>query len=421
MRICRRRNVAWLGVGCLLCHTVLSAVAQTERGDKPPPSAATAPADFRSRNFLMHTDLTADEAKQLLERLETMLELISAYWARVPAGIIECYVVKDLANWPPGSIPAEGMPQILAGAGVTITNKLSQGFAFVARSVVYSVAKRGTPQHEAVHAYCGQMFGTTGPVWYSEGMAEMGKYWRKDDKSVQCDDYVIDYLKSSEPKSLNEIVNGKEFTGDSWQNYAWRWALCHLLANNTNYAAQFRPLGLALLKKELTSFEQVYGAMAPEIMFEYRFFLKHLEQGYRADLCSWDWNKKWRTLKGSVTVTAKLRADRGWQASGALMAGGARYQYKATGAWRLGKEEPDLAADGAPDDGAGRLTAAVLATSDEEGQEYLLSKEFKLGAEGTFKAPAAGKLYLRCRDAWGQLADNQGTMTVKLKVQGKKK
>ncbi|HEV3021152.1 MAG TPA: hypothetical protein VGX76_01745 [Pirellulales bacterium] len=424
---CALRRGALLA--CALAALLASpSVSQTKRiqQDKRPRDQATAgekgpaaPADFRSQNFFVHTDLAADDAKQLLERLETMLGLISAYWARESSGVIECYVVKDLANWPPGAIPDEGLPHIRAGAGVTITCTLTTGASVIARSVVYAVADRGTPQHEAVHAYCGQAFGTAGPVWYAEGMAEMGKYWRKDDKSVQCFDMVIDYLHRSEPKSLNEIVNGKEFTGDSWQNYAWRWALCHLLANNTNYAAKFRPLGLAFLKKEPASFEQVYGDMAREIMFEYGFFLRHLEQGYRCDLCSWDWSwkkkKKPRALKGTTNVTAKLKADRGWQPAGALVAAGGTYEYKAAGTWRVNKDGIDLTADGADEGVAGRLVAAVLETGDKE-QAYSLGDEIELGADGTFTAPAAGQLYLRCRDAWGQLADNQGTLTVKLKA-----
>ena len=38
-------------------------------------------------------------------------------------------------------------------------------------------------------------------------------------------------------------------TGDCWQNYAWRWALCHLLVNNPNYSATFRKVGLKMLDR----------------------------------------------------------------------------------------------------------------------------------------------------------------------------
>ena len=68
-----------------------------------PVAAARKPADFRSQHFLVHTDVPPAEAKALLERLETMLKLISGYWGREPSGIIECYIVRDLANWPDGA------------------------------------------------------------------------------------------------------------------------------------------------------------------------------------------------------------------------------------------------------------------------------------------------------------------------------
>lgn len=395
--------------------SAVPAAAQTKKS-KSATESATVPADYRSQNFYLHTDLSPDEAKDLLERLETMLSIISSYWARPCSGVIECYVVKELSRWPDGTLPKDGLSHIQAGAGVTVTASLSSGGAFLAKSIVYAVADRGTPQHEAVHAYCGQTFGTAGPVWYSEGMAEMGQYWHKDEKNVQSvhiHNVVLDYLRSSQPKSLNEIVNGEEFTGDSWQNYAWRWALCHLLANNTNYASKFRPLGLALLKKQPTAtFESVYGDMAEEIMFEYRFFLKHLEQGYRADLCSWDWKRKFRAAKGSATVTSKIKADRGWQPSGMIVSGGVDYEYKAPGTWRTSEKGDTVTADGAKDGGAGRLMGVVM-------KDFELSEPFELGVNGSFTAPSDGQLYLRCQDKWGELADNDGTMTVKLK-QGKK-
>lgn len=412
--------MAWHGFQRRTCFFFLAltwlcaapvAMAQSKNAKKAanPPG----PADFRSEHFIVHTDLAPDEAKDLLDRLETMLSLISGYWQRPCAGMIECYVVKDLSSWPDGRIPEEGLGHIKAGAGVTLTTTLSSGAAFLSRSVVYAVADRGTPQHEAVHAYCGQTFGATGPVWYSEGMAEMGQYWRKDDKSVRIHDVVLDYLRGSSPKSMNEIVNGEEFTGDSWQNYAWRWALCHLLANNTNYAAKFQPLGLAFLKKQPTSFEAVYGEMAEEIVFEYCFFLKHLEQGFRADLCSWDWQRKFRLPKGGTAITAKIKADHGWQPSGAMVESGATYQCSASGTWQISKDTKATSAEGG-EGGGGRLMAAIM--TNEDGKNYQLADPFELGAKSKFTAGTDGKLYLRCQDKWGELADNKGTVTVKIKL-----
>ncbi|MCA9113539.1 MAG: hypothetical protein KDA79_00520 [Planctomycetaceae bacterium] len=416
-----RRTVAACLVACLLFSAADEAAEgadrKTRRSGSVKSRAASAdeaqsgPQDYKSANFLLHTDLPKEEAGELLERLEKMLALISRYWGQPNRQVIECYVVRDLSKWPPGVLDPSGVASIRARAGVTITQKVTLGNRFQAKAVVYAVADRGTPQHEAVHAYCAQTFGTTGPVWYSEGMAEMGQYWRDDDFSVNAHDIVIRYLRSSEEKkSMNEIVNGDEQTGDSWENYAWRWALCHLLASNTNYQKRFQPLGMGLLlERPEISFNKVYGPMAREISFEYLFFLNHVEQGFRADLCSWDWKAKYRAPRGRSGLVARIEADHGWQPSRLKAKAGEEYAYSASGTWRTGKDAEPVNADGAAD-GTGRLMGVIF---DDE--NYTLGEPFELGKYGRFKAEADGNLLLRCGDGWGALADNSGRLTVKLK------
>ncbi len=385
--------------------------AEKKSNQKKRPTKADAesgPRDYQSDHFLIHTDLSSDEADELLKRLETMLELISKYWGKPCQQTIECYVVKELQNWPRDAFPPNAYESLENGGGLTITNVAITGNEFFAKSTVYAVADRGTPQHESVHAYCGQTFGTTGPVWYAEGMAEMGNYWKENDRSVNCREGVIRYIRESEPKSLNEIVNSKEQTGDSWQNYAWRWALCHLLENNPNYRERFRPLGLGLLSKQKVSFEAVYGSMADEISFEYLFFLNTIEAGYRVDLCAWDWKAKFKVLKGTRSQQVKVQSARGWQPTRILADQAATYQCEADGTWSLTSEGSMLTADGDAD-GSGKLVGVIL-------DDYKLSDEFELGADATFKVPQSGKLYVRCRDRWGELVDNNGQITVKLKL-----
>ena len=418
--VSRRALFTLLGAVVIGVLPIVAAPALAQSPARQPARAADPaagkPTDYSSPHFLIHTDLSAADAKDLLTRLETMLGLISAYWGKPPSGVIECYIVDNLDNWPDGSIPsAQGRDKIEAGAGVTMTQRLSQGKRFLAKAVVYASADRHTPQHEAVHAYCGQTFGETGPVWYSEGMAEMGAFWKKGETAVNCHEEIVRYLRRAEPKSLNAIVNGEEFTGDSWQNYAWRWALCHLLANNPNYADRFRPLGLGLLTGQPVSFEQVYGSMATEICFEYLFFLKHFDVGYRADLCAWDWKKKFKPLR-TGTITAAVAANRGWQPSGIEVASGDQLEFNAEGTWKLTKDGKAVSADG--DSGRGKLVAMVMKTFALDGSlklEDYLSAPIELGSHGTLTAPQDGQLYLRCDDAWNELADNSGSIKVKLK------
>lgn len=373
---------------------------------------------YRSKNFVVYTDLSPEETKELLERLETMLKLMSRYWGAPSRKIIEMYVFDDLDNWDSSKVPADAWQSVRGGGGLTMSQTLNQVSAFSnqsrivdAKAIVYADSRRGTPQHEAVHAYCAQTFGRTGPTWYSEGMAEVGNYWKGvDDKSVTCDDFICRYLRETPPKPLRELVDPNQVTGDSWQNYAQRWALCHLLGFNENYTRRFKPLGLALLQgNRRVSFGSVYGGMFEEIEFEYQQFVKHVVPGYRVDLCSWDWKTKFSTPRSSTKLVSKIDANHGWQATRLEVRQGESYDYSASGEWSIDPEaETKLTADG-NEAGEGKLIGVLF-------EDYELSEPFELGAEGTFEAPQDGKLYVRCREAWESIEDNKGTLTLRMSL-----
>jgi len=385
------------------------AAAAPPRGVAVAPASTPAPRDFRSPRFLLHTDLAPQDAQELLKRLETMMDLVAAYWGRPLRGVIEAYVVDDLGRWNTDLLDPVGLAKIRANSGVCLTLKQSRGQQWVAKSVVYATARHGVVQHESIHAYCHQTFGRAGPIWYCEGMAEVGQYWEQGNKdAVNAFPHVIRYLKSTPPRPFAELLAETKHSGD-WQDYAWWWALCHLLGTNPNYAPQFRPLGMSLLLGRDVSFEQVYGPVARQIEFEYLFFLKHMDRGYRSDLCAWDWRKPFRMLRTSPRpVAVKILAGRGWQPTGVGLVAGVEYDVAASGRWKTSKDGAAVGPEGDPQ-GAGRLEGVLL-------RDFTLGEPFELGATGTIRPDADGNLYLRCRDAWNELADNTGQMTVKIQV-----
>ena len=401
-----------------MCATPVAAQGQAKpKRVKDKAAAQSAVADYRSKNFIVKTDLSPDEAKDLLKRLENMLVLIEKYFEHKLPSVIGMIVVKDLKAWPPELVrqfDPGAIESLETGGGVTVGRTRSDratGEVVDAKAVVYAVADRGTPQHEAVHAYCILSFGRTGPTWYSEGMAEIGQYWNEKQLGIHCHDIVMEYLKSQEPKELTEIVDVGDSTGDSWQNYAWRWVLCHMLANNPNYAPRFKPLGLGLLNGKGVSFETVYGPMAKEINFEYQFLLRHIDQGYRADLCAWDWKAKYTPCKGSTPFSCTINANRGWQASKITVEADQSYDFSATGTWKTSASGLAVDAEGSEDD-TGKLVGIIF-------DDYKLSEPFPLGAYGTFTPPGSGSLLLRCDDKWHELVDNSGKLQIKLKPTGK--
>jgi hypothetical protein len=74
------------------------------------------------------------------------------------------------------------------------------------------------------------------------------------------------------------------------------------------------------------------------------------------------------------------------------------------------KDGPELTAGG-DKTGQGKLLAVVM-------KDFEFSGIIELNEYGTLIAPSDGKLFLRCQDAWNELADNQGSVTVKFKLAG---
>ena len=364
---------------------------------------AQSPQLYDSKNFKLQTDLPKQDAEELLEKLETMLVLVSKYWAVPNRQQIECVVVADLQNWSGTPIDPRALPSLQSKAGITLSDFRRRGNRTSIRAVAYGVDRTSIVQHEAVHAYSYYAFGHCGPPWYAEGMAEMGSYWIEGDTTVTAPRYVTEYLRRSKPRTVKEITKGKTGTVGSWQNYCWRWALCHLLATNKNYSKKFRPLGLGMLTKKKGSFSATYGKQSRELEFEYSFFLKHVQPGFDVERCSWDWDARFRKLKSAKPVRFDIRADQGWQASGVRLEPGQKYKLTADGKWQLTQDDEPVSANGTGN--SGQLVGVVMT-------KMKLGEPFVIGEKSEYLSRVAGDLYLRCGDAWNSLADNTGEISV---------
>jgi hypothetical protein len=237
----------------------------------------------------------------------------------------------------------------------------------------------------------------------------MANYWKEGELAVDLPAPVIGYLQHAPPRKLLEIAVPGKIDSGTWQDYAWRWALCHLLAMNPNYDDRFKPLAIQLMEERPgVSFESVFGPVAKEISFEYDQFLRTVGNGYRSDLAAWPWKATFRSLRPGGKAEARVLARQGWQAGGVEVRAGETYDVVAEGTWRTGKAARPIDAGG-DGDGHGRLVATVL-VSDERG--FALSDEIALGSRASFRAAVTGRLHFRCADDWTQLADNDGQITV---------
>jgi len=368
-----------------------------------PPSE---PRLVRSPHFAFMTDISDREWAVIRDKLERMVGILERFFGRKAGGVVGGFIVRDLAGWPAGLLQEPmGVEKIRRREGVCFNSSLGPA----RRAELYSCADHGVIQHECVHGFCHLTFGSTGPTWLSEGVAELGNYWRDGDPAVAIDPVVLGYLQNAPQKrSLGEIaVPGDEPAG-SWQDYAWRWALCFLLANNPNYSDRFRPLAVALMEQRPgASFEATYGPVAREVSFEYDRLLATVGNGYRADLAAWPWKAAFRTLAAGGSQRTRVKAAAGWQATGVMVERGGAYEIVAEGTWRTAPAAAPLTADGDAA-GHGRLVATIF-------HDFALEPELPLGMTGEFTATTDGRLFLRCADDWTQLGDNDGELDVTIR------
>ena len=324
--------------------------------------------------------------------------------------------------------------------GVTLIDNVGAGIHARKKVIILAAARPGVAEHEVVHAYCGSVFGVTGPAWYREGIAQVFAYAQGEEPGLHCPPELLPDLTSKQPRPLREVVQESAFTKhlssslmnkmnrrqnlvgfipiSDWSEndvktldnlkgkYAWSWLACYLLHHNPNYQSRFKSLGQSYLADHKETFGDLFGPHMDQLSFEYDFTVQHFAPGYRVDLCYWDWDKRFRCATGGRSIRTRVTAARGYQASGLYIKAGESYRIETSGAWSTNAQ---VTTDAAGDrHGRGRLEGIVL-------KNYQLSKPIDLGAKNEFQAPSDGLLYLRCRDDWSQLGDNDGSIVVNLR------
>lgn len=352
-----------------------------------------------------------------------MYGFLSRYFGTKSPEPIECYVVSNAENYA-NKIPSYALAKIATNSGLTeyrtANIRAANRRRRFTKAIVYSCDDHDVVQHEAVHAFCSTAFGQVGPVWYAEGIAELGQYFIPDERSIRVEPVIIEYLQTAKPKEIKAIVAANQITGDSWKAYAWRWALCHLLVNNPNYSKRFCDLGLNMMRDKGDSFQKTFGPHMEKLEFEYSQFVSSLDNGYRADLCVWQWKNKIRPVRKRTSF--EVLAMAGWQATSLLVEEDELYDFvcptdkdkldnRVDQEWSIGNTTETSAGGNAVGDG--KLIGAILISPDESKMGYQLSEPFEIGKRlENFTPDQTGHLYVRCRENWNAIADNSGEIKV---------
>ena len=410
------------------------------------PGNATALQEFRTRHFIVHTDLDESLLRPRLARMEKVLTLASRYWGQRLQGPIECYLVADLDHWRAADLPSPLAMRLLrhVGGGTdlkTVQRSRNPAGRTPVRSVIYATTKPGVMEHEVVHAYCFQTFGHGGPAWYREGMAELFAS-RVVGKSPESDHHdSLERLRSAPDIRSHAIVTQSLRDGQLWASlardsvatapaawhwtaadaqaleqahlaYAQSWALCSLLTQHDRYRERFRALGRHWLQGGQGTFDESFGGVQAEIDFELTQFVRHYDHGYRVDLVAWPWLAEPQVLAVGEETTVRVPACHGYQATRVAMNAGQQYKVTVEGTWQL--DDVRVSTNGAgvvsgpgPPSDEGRLEAALL-------RDFQLVQEGPLVVGQAWSPAEAGHLFVRCLEPWHKLGDNRGEVSVRI-------
>jgi hypothetical protein len=298
--------------------------------------------------------------------------------------------------------------------------------------------------HEGVHAFTLTVRDLAAPPWYTEGIAEYLATHRLDAAADGGLRFVSTPLpdrpgdveqlgrieriralrRSGDIPGLAEVFATPSGDHRDVAAYAASWAAVAFLARHPAHAAVFAELERGPLDAALTErLAAEPGWDGPRAARDFDAFTAEVDYGFDFSRSDIDWSAG-RPLEGPERFT--VDAVRGWQNTGVSLAAGTRYVLAATGTTRLGDlpATPDAPATPLESEAGGislrwyrgrplgRLLAAQWDEKPTDGRpRFTVVTE---GTGGTFTAAVSGPLHLKINDPPGELADNAGSLTVRL-------
>jgi len=240
--------VAWM--------LLLSAPAASIASDAPADDSQIAKTGIRKlpgKRLTLYTDATGEE----IDRLPAIFDQAFPQWRRY-FGVAEekhadwhvtgC-LMKDKAKFASAGLLPDGLPPF--EHGYSIGDRLwlyDQPTDFYRRELLL---------HEGTHCFMFTIFGTAGPPWYMEGLAEyLGTYRLRDGR------LELGYMPRSREESagwgrvrtiqdavaqrkamrLKAVIELPFEANRQTKTYAWQWAVVTLLDRHPRYQKRFRQL-----------------------------------------------------------------------------------------------------------------------------------------------------------------------------------
>ncbi|HEV3020978.1 MAG TPA: hypothetical protein VGX76_00865 [Pirellulales bacterium] len=386
------------------------------------------------RTMTLFTDLPADlEVDRLPDWFDRAVPQWTRYFGDAPesakAWRVTGHLMKEKERFLASGLLPDALPEF--ANGYSTANEIwwyDQSSAYYRRHLMF---------HEGTHAYMFTRFGTCGPPWYMEGMAELlGTHALAADGPrlgvfpARADDVrswgriglVRKAVADGRRLSLAEVMAYGPRAHLESEPYGWCWAATAFLDSHPRYRERFRSLPAELSHQEFNGrVRAVFADDWRELDEEWQVFVGAIEYGYDLERNAVEFVAGETLPRGGKKVS--IRSDRGWQSSRVRLQAGSTYELTAMGRYQLAAGPPVWWCEpngvtirywhGRP---LGQLLAAVR--YDDPNAPSGLVRPTVVGLRAELTPEKSGTLYLRINDSPAELADNEGTLTVSVTVRG---
>lgn len=390
---------------------------------------------INGRHLTVYTDLpAAPELEELPAVFDAAVPLWCAYFG---------LDANQLSDWRMlGCVMQRREPFIAAGLYPADLPDFPNGYSVGSVLWVYRQPSayylRHLLLHEGTHAFMLRWLGGAGPPWYMEGMAEYLATHRWQDGQLTL--AVLPHRKEDVPYwgrvkivkdeaaagralSLLDIFQYDAHAHLRVEPYGWCWAAAMFLDHHPLSQQPFRNLQNEVLDRSLEfskRFCQHLAPVWPAITEDWQVFVAECDYGYDVPRAAIQ-RRPARELPPEGAVF-RLATDRGWQSTGWRLRRGQTYELSVEGRYQLVAGPPPWPCE------AGGVTIRywrghplgmlLAGWSEVEGNPPAVTplvEPLPIGRHGRLTPPDTATLFLKINEPAGDLADNDGTLTVTIR------
>jgi len=398
--------------------------------------AAAGIRKLEGRHITIYTDVPqSDDVAELTTIFDKAVPLYCEYFGFDPAKVADWkvvgYLVQDKERFQGAGLFPDNLPPF--------PNGYTRGSEFWWYEQPSAYYRRHLMLHEGVHAFMFRWLGGAGPPWYTEGMAELLGTHQWQDGKLQLGympltkeevpywgrvKIVKDQFAAGNGLQLTDVFKLDAQSHLRNEAYGWCWAASQFLQAHPLTHDAFLELKNDTKVRSIDFSVRLVNRLKPhwpQIAEDWQLFVANCDYGY--DVARASVVRKDAESLPAGGGTATIAADRGWQSSGFQVEAGNTYQIEAAGKFTIGgDEEKPWPCEpngitlhyhrGQP---LGMLLAGISEVGDEVRGITPLAKPTPIGADGTITPAYSGVLYFCLNESPAGLADNQGTVAVRVK------